>query len=262
MWESYYITRNSDDLKKNCIALENSDIKSRYYWYDVACTFLGALEMPEKACRNFEKIEKINTEWGEEWHFSKFYTNYSRACHESGNHKKEAELFSEGLKLFPENPTFIYLKANCAVARKDTAESKVKLDLLLKKGLAVGYSMSGYEFTLKEMYLGANEPEKAEEHFRKALALKPGSDRLKAGLARFLIQNGKVDEGMKLVDEALKSLPQAPDGLWTKAMGYYAQGKIRESWDLLSKARENYPLVCLQLDKDTRKVQEALNNLK
>ena len=63
-WKAIIITKNMEDVLTYNSLLENSDIKSRYYWYDIANTY-QTLQKSDKAVKAFEKVEAIVARMGE-----------------------------------------------------------------------------------------------------------------------------------------------------------------------------------------------------
>ena len=175
MWRAWYITKNSNDVLKYCALLEKSDIKSRYYWYDIAVTYSSGFKMWEKAVNAFEKIETISSEWGEDWQFSNYYHYYGSACHQLGNHDKEAEIYEKGIKYFPDNGWYYFDQAVCATVKGDTASTSVFVDKLIRLSKEQGASERAIEYWLGNLYETANSLDEAEEHYRNALRMNPGS---------------------------------------------------------------------------------------
>lgn len=263
MWWAWYITRNPGDVLKQCALLENSKIKSRYYWYDLAVTYQSAFKMWDKSSGLFRKIETINKEWGDDWKYPNYYRYYADAMHETGNHKKETELYETGLKLFPDNVDCLWGEARCAIATGDTAKSRVLTDRLLKIGKKLNVSAITMEYFLGLLYNQAKSPDKAEEHLRRSLSLDPGRADSKYNLAVFLINSGRdVNEGMDLINATSKISP--PEGyiLWSKGNGYYSQGKYKEAFELLQMVKDRWLEINIALDRDLQKAKEAAAGLK
>jgi len=263
MWRAYYITKNSNEVLDYCSLLEKSEIKSRYYWYDVAITYSSNFEMWDKAANNFRKIEMISSEWGEDWKFSEYYQNYGDACHQLGKHEEEALLYETGLKLFPDDIFLLYRQALCATSTGDTTRSVALIKKFIEKVKQQRASGSEIELGLGHLYQNANSANLAEQHFRRALFLDPyNADRMNT-LAAFLINNDRdIIEGMTLVDNALKIYPKAAFFLWTKGNGYYKQGKYEEALDLLQQAKDNFISISPNIERDIQKVKDAINNQK
>ncbi len=260
MWRAWYITKNSNDVLKYCGMLEKSDIKSRYYWYDIAVTYLSAFSLWEKAANDFGKIETISTEWGEDWQFSNYYRYYGSVCHQLGNHEKEAEIYKKGLKLFPDNGYLVFGQAICSVAERDTAKSKVLVDKLVRLSREQGTSEALIEYGLARLHEEAKSLDKAEEHYRASLRLNPGSAGWMNNLGSFLIKYDRgIDEGIHLLDKALKISPDNGFYLWNKGLGYYKQGNYQEALNLLQQAKNGWREIRFDLDKDIQTVKDAIS---
>ena len=260
MWRAWYITKNPNDVLKSCALLEKSDIKSRYYWYDIAVTYFSGFKMWEKSANAFAKIETISSEWGEDWQFNYYYRYYGSAYHHLGNHIKEAEIYKKGLKLFPDNVYLVFGQALCATAEGDTVQAKVLIDKLIKISKEQGASERNIEYGLAILYEEAKSLNKAEEHYRAALKLNPNSANGLNNLGGFLIKYDRgIEEGMGLVNDALKISPDNGFILWSKGLGYYKQGNYQKALDILQLAKSNWPEINIELDKDIQRVKDAIN---
>ena len=260
MWRAWYITRNSNDVLKFCALLEKSDIKSRYYWHDIGVTYLSGFKMWEKAVKAFEKIETISSDWGEDWQFSDYYHNYGSACHQLGNHDKEAEIYEKGIKYFPDNPWYYFDQAVCATAKGDTANSRVIIDRLIRLSKEQGASERAIEYWIGNLYETANSLDEAEDHYRNALRLNSGNAGSMNNLAIFLIKNDRgIEEGMDLINDALKLSPDNAVFLWTKGLGCFKQGKYQESLSLLQQVKNDLSEIRPDLDQDIQNVKDEIN---
>jgi len=263
MWRAFYITKNSNELLNYCSLLEKSDIKSRYYWYDIAITYISCFEMWEKAVNIFEKIEEINSEWGGEWKFIEYYVYFGQSCHYADKHEKEATIYETGLKLFPDYGAFIYGQARCAIASGDTEKATELIEKRIKLAKAAGWPASNIENFLGNLYNDAKSPDKAEEHYRRALQLDPSNYELMRNLAGFLFYSDKnINEAMKLINSALEIKPGGVYLLWTKGYGCYKQGNYAEALDLLEQVKGIYSSVSPQLDKDIQNVKDSIRRHK
>jgi len=260
MWRAWYITKNPNDVLKYCGLLEKSDIKSRYYWYDIAVTYFSGFKMWEKSANTFAKIEAISSEWGEDWQFNNYYRYYGSAHHHLGNHIKEAEIYEKGLKLFPDNGHLVFGQAVCATAKGDTAQSKVLIDKLINISKEQGASERVIEYFLANLYEEAKSLDKAEDHYRAALKLNPDGVNAMNNLGAFLIKyNRGIEEGMGLVNNALKISPDNVFILWSKGLGYYKLGNYQEALNILQRAKNNWSEINFELDKDIQSVKDAIN---
>ncbi|MCX6253677.1 MAG: hypothetical protein NTV31_04280 [Bacteroidia bacterium] len=267
MWRAYYITKNSNEVLNYCRLLEKSDIKSRYYWYDIGITYLSNFEMWEKAINMFEKIEAISSEWGDNWKFKEYYASYGYACHQLGKHEKEAKIYKTGLELFPEDRNLIWGQALCAIGTGDTSKTTQLTNKLIEIWTSLGNSASNIESSLGYLYEKANSLDNAEEHRRAALKLDPNNYWRMNNLAAFLINHGKdINEGMNLINTAFK-INHRDSGflytlLWTKGNGYYKQGKYEEALDLLQQVKNIDIGINPRLDKDIQKIKDSISRQK
>jgi Tfp pilus assembly protein PilF len=87
------------------------------------------------------------------------------------------------------------------------------------------------------IYSEAGVLNKAEEDYRKALSLEPQNVVRLNNLALFLIDKElNNNQGMELVDMALKLSPDNYESLHVKGWGLYKQDKYQEALELLQKS--------------------------
>jgi tetratricopeptide (TPR) repeat protein len=258
MWHAYYYTKNTEDVLKYCGLLENSDIKSRQFWHDIGMTYL-IFKKPDKAMKIYKKIEKISSEWGEDWEDQSYYYHYSNSCHLLGMHDKEAKILQTGLNLFPEGGDLIWLQARCAVALGDT----VQANLLIKKLAKIYNANEAYICGQKAyFYELSGMTEEAEKYFRRALQLDNKNDYRYARLGFFLINSDRnVDEGMDLLNKVQKKNP----GEWNynfyfnKSLGLFKQGKFSSADSLLKILSDSTWTASIEIDNLKKAVRDSLN---
>jgi tetratricopeptide (TPR) repeat protein len=261
-WKATYNKSDPNEMLNLYSSLENSDIKSRYYWYDIGSTYCS-YGKNEKAVSAFKKIEDISSEWGGNWKYMEYYAWYGTACHNTGDHKKESKIYETGLSIFPDNDWLIYNQAKCAISLGDTAKSSELVNKLVAVCKEKGYPAEGLESGLGDLYLEAKSLIKSEEHYRRALELKPESPDVMRSLAYLLINyNNKVDEGMKLINRALELSPGNPIYLRTLGLGYYKQGKYEEALSKYKVAWDSSLTINPDLDKKIQDVKDALASQK
>lgn len=87
------------------------------------------------------------------------------------------------------------------------------------------------------IYYEAGILDVAEEFYRSALSLEPENPERLNNLARFLIGNDRnVNEGLELVNKALKYNPENYEYLDTKWWDYANRQHIRKLWNCSKKA--------------------------
>jgi len=260
MWMAYYVTKNTKEVLDYCRLLENSDIKSRYYWYDLAVTYSSNFKMYDKANQLFKKIEGINSEWDDDWKYPDYFINYGRSLFETGNYDEALKVFGKGLTYFPDNGYLMDGQIRCTLRSGDTAratELTKRLQGLMKQYGVSSAIIEGWRGDLDTI---AGSFDEAEVHFRRALQYEPNNYWMINNLAFFLIRyNRDINEGMSLIARALEIEPGEPFLLYSKAEGYYKQGRYREALDILLQARENSVGILTPIDRKIVKVREAMS---
>jgi tetratricopeptide (TPR) repeat protein len=264
MWRSFNITMKSDSVLYYCSLLEKSDIKSRYYLYDIGVTYSDVFKMWDKGISLFQKIETISSEWGKDWEYKEYYRYYGDACHFKGMHEKEAKIYETGLKLYPDNLDLLYRQTRCALSTGDTNRAADLINKIIKLAKEREISQGFLESFFGNLYYETKSLVKAEEHFRAALKFEPDNCWRLNDLASFLFHNDKnISEGMNLINKAMEINPGDASGLlWTKGYGFYKQGRYREALDLLQQARTMFVGILPPLDKDIQNVKDSLNSQK
>lgn len=259
MWNAFLITRNANDVLKYCALLEKSDIKSRYYWYDIAVTYLSSFKMWEKAADAFSRIETINLEWEEDWKFSNFYRYYGYVLHQLGDHEKEARIYNKGLSLFPDHGWIMRGQAVCLLADGKTGEAKAIIEEILTIIRKNGVEEKMIERNLGFLYMDAGLLDEAVKHLRTSMRLHSNDARSMFFLGDLLIENDiEIDEGLNLIDKALSSDPDNPHFLWSKGMGLFKKGKYLEALESLQQSKSAWQQISPELDRDIQKVKDAI----
>jgi tetratricopeptide (TPR) repeat protein len=263
MWRAFFITKNSDEVLKFCGQLEESDIKSRYYWFDIGITYSSAFEMWTKAAEMFEKIQKINLEWGNEWRFLEYYKAYGLTLFKLGKYEQSEKLYLTGLKYFPDYGPFIYGLARCALVTNDTTKATELIKKRIALGKEAGWTKASVEGMLATLYTDANLFDEAEKHYRNALGSDPANYWRIVNLAAFLIYyNRNVCEGMTLADKVIKISPTGSTGLWIKGYGYYREGKYAEALDYLVRVQQSSLSINAVIEKQILMVRDSISNQK
>jgi tetratricopeptide (TPR) repeat protein/AraC-like DNA-binding protein len=198
-----------------------------------------SLNQYDKAIPEFEKNLEINNKRGiKPWLWDYAWLGF--AYHKTGQYKKEKKLYRKAEKYFPEDPELMDQEAWVELSLGDTVTANRYLEKwksIRKEQSWPEVRIAGY---MAYIYSIANIPEKEEECYRKALSLEPEMpDRLN-DLAYFLIDKDRnINEGMELIDSALRESPDDYSYLHTKGWGLCKQGRYQEakktlqkSWDL------------------------------
>ena len=265
MWRMSTINNNKDStLYYLYNLLGQSDIKSRLFWNDIGTTF-AALEKNESAVQAFENVEKIDSDWGNDFKLKDYYYNFGWTYHKLGLHDKEAKIFEKALKIWPGDGYYTYSQARCALSQGDTARGRELINDCLQFCRKYGTPESYIEANvLGDLYSESKLYEKAEEHYRKAVQLKDKYYPVRLfQLGNFLIITDRnVPEGMGIMDSLLIIEPEMILSLKFKGIGYYKVGKYNEALALLQEFSEKKPGWDPESENYTKKVKEALAHQK
>jgi tetratricopeptide (TPR) repeat protein len=237
---------------KYCRQLLEIDDQQPIIYYQLGWIY-SSLYQYDQAIPEYEKALEIYNKWGSKPMWVPNYTALGYAYHKTAQYKKEKELYKKAERDFPDDPAIIYRLAVLSLS-----EGKIKdSDHYIEKYKSIRKENSAPEVRIMDgvagIYYEANILDKAEEYYRKALSLEPDNpDRLNA-LAYFLIDSDrKINEGLELIDKALKISPNDYLMIDTRGWGLYKQRKYQEALDVLQKSWDLKPFydheVYLHLD--------------
>ncbi len=198
--------------------------------YSVLLQYDRAIPEYEKALEMYRKSGL--TPW---WALN--YAGLGKAYHETRQFKKERKLYKTAEQDFPDDPAIIQRQAVLALTTgdKNLAEKYINKYKSIQKDN--GVSEADIAVTLASVYSQANISDVALEYYRMALSLEPGNPERMNSLAYFIIDNNRnSDEGLELVEKALKLMPDDYSYLHTKGWGLYKQGKYKEALEILQKS--------------------------
>lgn len=102
----------------------------------------------------------------------------------------------------------------------------------------------------------------AEQHFRTALQYDPEDVEKMGALAWALIRNAlKIEEGMALIEEVIRTDPHNAIYLHQQGYGFYMMGEYENALQNLYTARELYTEYSYELNDHIRIVEEALASM-
>jgi len=211
------------------------DDQNTMYWWQLGNAYAYMYQY-DKAIPAFEKGLEIHKKRGTKPTFRGYYSSLGIAYHKIGKYKKEKKLYKEAEQVFPDFPGTIVRQAVLALAERDEMTANRYIEKLKSIGKDKSWTEAVITTSLAGIYSEANLLDKAEEYYRKALALEPENLGRMNTLAYFLIDKDRsINEGLELVDKALESDPVSYKYLHTKGWGLYKQGKYKEALEILQK---------------------------
>ena len=236
-----HIDKNQTDHIKYSKLLVELDPQLRNNWYNLGWTY-NKYGQYEKAISAFEKVLDLDRQLGVPWEWIPTYTFLGRAYHKVGNHESEKEIYEIGLEIDPEAHDIISLQAICALSLGDTTEASGYLtrycNLMKEKGRADHEILN----RLGNIYWNADISEKAEHYYREALELEPDNNIYKSNLARLLIEEDiNIVIGLELVNQLLLLRPDYYAYQYTKAIGLYKTGRLKEALSLFEDSWDRRP---------------------
>ncbi len=231
---AYYFETIHEQIKYIKQFLEIEDMSPLQYY--VLGVNYNALFQFDNAIAAFEKSLELYNKLGLKpvWVYN--YTALGDVYHKTGQYDKEKKLYKRAEADFPDDYLLLYRQARLALS-----EGKMKeADKYIGKYMAIRKDMSASEATiassLGDIYEDAGMMDKAVEYYRQALTLEPENPTRMNNLAWFLINDERnVNEGMELIDLALKLSPETDFILDTKGWGLYKQGKFNEALEYLQR---------------------------
>jgi len=191
----------------------------------------------DKAIPEFEKALEITNKWGVKPMWDLNYAQLGLAYHETGQYKKEKRLYKKAERDFPDNDAILYRQAILAFTGGKTKDANEYIEKYKSVRRDRSASEAAITNSIASIYSESGILDKAEEYFRQALTLEPESPLRMNNLAWFLIDKDQnVNEGLELIDKALKISPEIDYMLDTKGWGLYKQGKYKEALEFLEKS--------------------------
>jgi tetratricopeptide (TPR) repeat protein len=208
----------------------------------------------------YEKCLELNEEWNENPGYGLF-AGLGLAYHKTGQYGKERKLYRKASKYYQDNLLIIFRQAVLALYEEKTKEANEYIEKL--KSIIKEHSVSDAVIAanLGSIHEEAGIPDKAEDYYRQALSLEPMNPNWINNLAWFLIDNDRnINEGLDLVDNALKSEPDNYLYLDTKGWGLFKQGKYREALEFLEKSWALKPVYDHEVYLHLEEVKKAVAN--
>jgi len=200
------------------------------HYYDIGLKYNLLFEY-EKAIPEFEKSLEIYDKFDCKPWWVYNYSLLGEAYHKTGQYKKEKKLYKKADHDFPNDPLIIYQKAILSLTEGDTVAANKYFEQYINLTKEDPSSEEFVSIGPAEFYYEAGNLEKAERYLRQELSFLPDNPYRIYKLAWFLIDKDRgIDEGLELIDKALKL---RPDLKWylldCKGWGLYKKGKYEEA---------------------------------
>ena len=230
-YSTYFETPN--EALKYITQLQEMDDQINLH-YNVGITYMN-LHQYDKAISEFEKNLDMYNKWG--LVVCADYAALGEGYHQAGQYRKEMRLYKHAEKLFPDNAELKGQQAVLSLSTGDTISANRYIEKWISNRKDASEPEVNIVLSLGWIYYNAGSLKKAEEYFRKALSMQPDNPEMMSALAWFLIDKDRnVNEGLELNDRALALNLQDYHYLAIKGWGYFKQGKLEESLEILEKA--------------------------
>jgi tetratricopeptide (TPR) repeat protein len=186
------------------------------------------------------------------------YISLSYCYHQTDRHQREKEWLELASSVEPEHPGILGRYLICAHSRMRNTEAAYYLDKLVSVLRSREMILPEIEFHLGKLYLTTDYLE-AEKHLRIACQYDPDDLEKLGTLAWVLIRNSlKIDEGMDLIEKAIKADPGNAVYIHQQGYGYYSKGDYEDALFNLYTARDLYGEYSFELEKHIDMVEEAI----
>jgi len=195
------------------------------------------LNQYDKAIPEYEKSLAIYNKFGLKPQYTGNYSHLLALYHITGQYEKEKELFKKAEIDRPDNSDLISEQAVLLLSERDLIAANRYIDKYISVCKEQSVPEARIMSRIAGIYSDANILDKAEEFYRKAISLQPENPIWLNNLAWFLIDKDRnINEGMGLIDRALKLSPDSYYMLHTKGLGLYKQGKYQEAKEILQRS--------------------------
>jgi tetratricopeptide (TPR) repeat protein len=260
---AFYFETPFEEIKYLKQELEIDNLLPVHY-YELGRVY-NNLYQYDKSIPVFKKALEIYKSWDSKpmWVFNYIILGY--AYQETGQYKKERKVYKKAEQDFPDDPDLISWQAILLLTEGDTIKANKYINKYISSCKENSFSDAYIATELAYMYHEAGILDKSEYHYRQALLLEPEYPERLNNLSYFLINNNRnFDEGLELVNNALKLSPDNYSYLHTKGLGLFKLGKYKEALEILQKSWDLKPIydheAFLHLEAAKKAVANQKNN--
>jgi tetratricopeptide (TPR) repeat protein len=200
------------------------------YAYSMLFQFERAIPEYERALEIYDKLEIKPA-----WVFN--YLQLAQAYNKTGQYQKEEKLLKKAEGDFPDNFYLWGVKGFFAAGMGDTVNAKKYLEKAMQIAKDNSWTDPDLFHLVAQTFVEWDLMNYAEDFYRKAYCLEPEKPSRMNDLAFILIDRTKnIQEGIELLNKALKLSPDNYLLLDTKGWGLYKQGKYQEALEVLQKS--------------------------
>ena len=236
-----YFETPVEQIKYMKEGVEYNEESPTYYW-NIGDVY-NRLYQYDKAIQVFEKALEIWNKWGSKPMWVYGYTSLGYAYQKTGQYTKAEGIYKKAEKDFPDDPDLLYVESILSLVEGDTIIANQYLAKYISLRKENAASEADITTELAWIYSDAGIIDKSEKYFRQALFLDHGNPYRLSNLAWLLINKDRnIDEGMKLIDKALKLNLDKYSYFDCKGWGFYKQGNFNQALEFLEKADSLKPI--------------------
>jgi TolB-like protein len=262
MWYACYINKSPEDVKKYCDLLANSEMESRFLWFDLGVTYRDFLSDPDKSITAFRRVDEISSQRGDEWKYARFYVEYCISLINNNKFDEASEIVERGLNVNPGNKSLTREEISLYLLRGDTISARKSFSAF-KQNLTRTKSESYAENSAGLIYLMARDTSKALEFFKRSFELDQESPKDNFASIWYLVKYGTdinyINKGLALAQKILKDNPDDDGFLWIQGIALGKKGEYEEAFKSLVRARDLLIGYNIELEKDIKKSEKALS---
>ncbi len=252
---TYYLKTPEEAVKYAEQMIDLND-QSPANYYNLGDIYFQAHQF-EKAIPVYKKALETFHKWGTKPFWVLAYSELGICYHNTGEYDKERKLYRKAVKDFPDNPILLVREAILSLTEGDTVKANTYINKYISIRRQNSWSEARIANDLAIIYTEVF-PDKAEECYWKAFSLEPENLVIMSNLAYFLINSGRnINEGMALIDRALKLSPDNYKYLDCIGWGFYKQGKNEEALKLIERADSLKPVYNYKIFFHLREIRKS-----